>query len=353
LKTVGLVLGSGGARGLAHIGVIRALEAANIPVQCIAGASIGALVGAIYAAQELDEFEEFVCALDWRAIVSYFDVVFPSMGLLDGDRIYELLSDHLKTTAIEEVEIQFCCVATDLASGQEVRLQSGPMVDAVRASISIPGVFTPFQKDGQYLGDGGVVNPVPVDVMRDMGADIVIAVNLNSSGAAEISEAASPSAMSNVASSSEQAASSGETSDRESSPTESASTAETDTPSHRHRPRKNLQSRVQDRIQSLLSQVQQRYEAMQDQVQEKMQTWMPEQKQGMNIFDVIGASLAVMEQQVTMSKLAACPPDLLLEPSLKQYGIFDFHQADAIIDEGYRCMNEVIPEIQRQLAEMD
>ena len=145
----------------------------------LSGASIGALVGAIYCAGELDELEDFVRELSWRDMLSYFDMVFPTSGLLDGNRVYDLLSDHMQGMKIEDSPIPFCCVATDLIKGEEVHLRSGSMVDAVRASISVPGIFTPFCRGDLFLGDGGIVNPVPVDVVRAMGAEVVIAVNLN------------------------------------------------------------------------------------------------------------------------------------------------------------------------------
>ncbi len=374
MKTVGLVLGSGGARGWAHIGVIRALEAANIKINYIAGASIGALVGAIYSAGELDDLEELVRALDWKAVVSYFDLVFPSTGLLDGNRVYELLSDHLQDLAIEDANIPFCCVATDLGNGQEVRLDSGPMVDAVRASISIPGVFTPFQKGDRFFGDGGIINPMPVDVMQDMGADLIIAVNLNNAqvpaprSRQESGTSTTPSevAVDEPSESSQQSdasqpqpCSSPKSNAGESASNQSKSEQPQDSQSLSQQQLETSAlftvelSSARSRITGLIEKVQQRYEVIQDQVQEKVDSWMPEQKQGMNIFDVIGASLNVMEQQVTLSKLEACPPDILVEPALSDYGIFDFHQADAIIQEGYRCMSDCLPDLQKCLSEPD
>lgn len=372
MKTLGLVLGSGGARGLAHIGVLRALDDANIPVSHIAGASIGALVGAIYVANELDDFEAYVCGLNWRAIVTHFDIVFPSNGLLDGNRVYDLLSDHLKEIAIEDSDIEFCCIATDLLRGQEVRMQKGPMVDAVRASIAIPGVFTPFVKDQQCLGDGGIINPLPVDVMRDMGADVVIAVNLNSNpeststadGQGPTSSAQLPNGSPDVSPSSPSLANQPllDNADNLLLDSDALSLFEVNIPdnprlsSRQHGVpnsvdlRSNL-SLVQNRVSSLWKHMQARYETVQDQLQEKVDNWIPEQKRGMNIFDVIGISLNIMEQQVAKSKLKACPPEILIEPALADYGIFDFHQADLIIDEGYRCMEKLIPELRKQLLD--
>jgi NTE family protein len=154
MKRVGLALGSGGARGWAHIGVIHALQEAGIRIDCISGASIGALVGAIHCAGELDELEDFILDLSWKDMFSFFDMVFPTSGLLDGDKVYELLSEHMQGMKFEDSPIPFCCVATDLIKGEEVHLSSGLMVDAVRASISVPGIFTPFCHGDLFLGDG-------------------------------------------------------------------------------------------------------------------------------------------------------------------------------------------------------
>ncbi|WP_242517613.1 patatin family protein [Leptolyngbya iicbica] len=353
MKTLGLALGSGGARGWAHIGVIRALEEAGIQIHAIAGSSIGAFVGAIYAADELDELEAFVQNLNWRAIVSYFDVVFPSTGLLDGNRIYDLLSEHLYDRHIEDTTIPFCCVATDLETGGPVCLEQGHLADAVRASISIPGIFTPFLHSGRHLGDGGIVNPVPVDVARRLGVDVVLAVNLNhpappdeTSGEMSTDSTAAPTRNQPDDSDPEMA-----DGDRgaESSDNPLTEASESD----RNRMPEQL-DRLADQFQStraakVLQRLQDQYATLQDQLQAKLDNWMPEERQGPNIFDVIGVSLNVMEQRVTHSMLTEHPPEILLQPPLSQYGIFDFHQAKAIIQTGYDYAQQQLPEIKAHL----
>ncbi|MGQ9837761.1 MAG: patatin family protein [Cyanobacteriota bacterium] len=324
-KKIGLALGSGGARGWAHIGVIRALEQARIPIGYIAGTSIGAFVGAIYAAGELDELEEFVRDLNWKMILSLFDVVFPTCGLLDGNKIYDLLTEHLQELCIEEAGIPFCCVATDLMTGQEVQLRSGKMADAVRASISIPGIFTPFQYKGQYLGDGGIVNPVPVQVVREMGADIVVAVNLNHANSTD-SELQLKS----------------QAGDSQLEETEVEETFQ-------RRQRLNAAGEVIEEQTSFITRIRKRYQSLQEGIQEKISQWIPDKPSGPNIFDVIGTTLNIMEQKITHSILDQYPPDLLLQPKLSQYSIFDFHEADAIIQEGYRQMRRAIPELRQKL----
>jgi NTE family protein len=176
---IGVALGSGSARGFAHIGVLRALDESGVRIHCIAGTSIGAVVGAVYASGKLDLLESTVRDLDWKAVASFLDVVFPRAGLIDGRRIAEFVRRHVQAEPIESLPIPFRAVATDLATGEEVEFGSGDLVDAVRASIAVPGILTPVRRQGRILGDGALTNPVPVSVVRAMGADIVIAVDLN------------------------------------------------------------------------------------------------------------------------------------------------------------------------------
>jgi NTE family protein len=149
---IGLALGSGSARGLAHLGVIRALADAGIEVDFIAGTSMGALIGAICAAGKLDEVEAVFRGFDWKKTVSFFDVVLPKSGLLDGAKVSELVRNHIRADSIEMLPIPFAAVATDIASGKEVVIRSGDVIEAVRASISVPGIFTPVRSDGGHSG---------------------------------------------------------------------------------------------------------------------------------------------------------------------------------------------------------
>jgi len=328
-KKVGLALSGGGARGWAHIGIIRALQNAGIKIDMIAGTSIGSLVGAIYLAGELDELEVFVRDLEWKDVLSYFDMVFPTKGLLDGNKITELLSTRLKKLKVEDTPIHFCCVATDIKTGEEVHITKGSMVDAVRASIAIPGIFTPLQKNGQFLSDGGVVNPLPIDVVKKMGADVVIAVNLNRNWPL------TPEILA----------------ERDKKETNGKS-ALLKVKEERKLSEKKTKE-IEDRKEGILEYVQSRYELLQNDIQKKLDEWLPKEEekkpQEPNIFDIIGTSINVMQERATRYMLVSYPPDVLIEPHLNHFNIFDYDQADAIIRAGYEETMKAMPKIIEQL----
>ncbi len=297
-KKIGLALGGGAARGWSHIGVLRALEEKNINIDYIAGTSIGAFVGAFYAIGKLEYLENFALDLDWKIILSYFDVRFPTKGLLDGNKIYKLVSKNILHKNIEETKIPFCAVATNIKTGNEVRMRTGSIVDAVRASISIPGIFTPFKKDGMYLVDGGLLNPVPVDVVREMGADIVIAVDLNNditgkTGSSERLEYVKQNSMSK-------------------------------------RKNKTIVPSNIPAIQLLRN----KYNYIEKSVSVKINQWMPASSE-LNIFDIIGNSINIIEQKITQNNFKIFNPDILIQPELGHLKLFDFDQAEATINEGY------------------
>ncbi len=176
---IGLVLGGGAARGWAHIGVIRALAERGIRPDLIAGSSVGAIVGGVVAANRLDPFEHWVRRLRRIDIIRLLDARMTGGGFLQGAMLMRALEKVIGNPVIENLDIPFACVATELGTGRELWLRDGPLLEACRASISLPGLFAPAAADGRYLLDGGLVNPVPVSLARSMGAEIVIAVNLN------------------------------------------------------------------------------------------------------------------------------------------------------------------------------
>lgn len=176
---VALALGGGAARGWSHLGVLQALEEAGIRPCAVAGTSIGALVGVVWASGTLPAFREAVTALDRRRLWSYLDVVVPRSGLVDGRKVTDLVRSFVPAKDLRDLAVPFAAVATDLHTGQRVVLADGDPVEAVRASIAVPGLFTPVVRDGRVLVDGGVVDPVPVGVARSLGADVVIAVDIS------------------------------------------------------------------------------------------------------------------------------------------------------------------------------
>ncbi len=175
---IGLALGSGAARGWAHIGVLRALASLGVQPDLIAGCSIGALVGAAYAAGELDSLESWVRGFTPLQVMGLLDPAF-SGGLFRGDKVFGVAEERVGELTFAELKLPFACVATELESGREHWLLEGELMSAVRASCSIPGMFVPVRHHERWLIDGAVVNPVPVSLARAMGADLVIAVNLN------------------------------------------------------------------------------------------------------------------------------------------------------------------------------
>lgn len=175
---LGLALGSGAARGWAHIGIIRALERLGVKPDLVAGCSIGSFVGAAYAAGELDKLESWVRGFSRLQVMGLLDPAL-SGGLFRGDKVFGLAASHLGDPPIESLPLPFACVATELDTGREIWLQEGPLRQCVRASCGMPGVLTPTRVDEHWLVDGAVVNPVPISLARAMGAEVVIAVNLN------------------------------------------------------------------------------------------------------------------------------------------------------------------------------
>jgi len=296
--STGLALGSGSARGWAHIGVIQALAKAGIQIDYVAGTSIGAVVGAVYASGNIESLEDVVLQLDWKQIVYFFDVVFPKSGLIDGNKIADFIRSHVKERNIEDLPLPFCVVSTDLATGAEIVIREGDIIEAVRASISVPGIFTPVQKDDMVLVDGGLVNPIPVSAVREMGADFVIAVNLNHDIVGK--KAIKKPSISN--------------------PEDPASGT------------KGMESLTQRG--KILDALNKRVRAIDIPALTQIKQWMVRDPMP-NIFEVLMTSINIMEVQITATRLKADPPDLLIQPKLGQLRFLEFHRAKDAILEGY------------------
>lgn len=177
--TIALALGGGAARGFAHIGVIRALIAKGLRPDIITGTSIGAVAGASFAAGQLDTLENWARGLNRRRVFSYFDFTFAGSGIISGDRLAHQLRKELGHLTFADLPLRFAAVATEIGTGHEIWLTRGGLVDALRASYALPGIFPPVRIGGRWLLDGALVNPVPVSVARALGARLVIGVNLN------------------------------------------------------------------------------------------------------------------------------------------------------------------------------
>jgi NTE family protein len=178
-KQVSLVLSSGGARGIAHIGVIEELEKQGFEIKSIAGTSMGALVGGMYATGELDVYKKWMCSLDKMDVFNLIDFTFSTNGIMKGDKILREMKRKIPDRNIEDLSIPFVAIATDISNEQDVVFNRGSLYDAIRASISIPTVFTPFVKDESYIVDGGVLNPIPINRVQRFDDDILVVVNVN------------------------------------------------------------------------------------------------------------------------------------------------------------------------------
>jgi NTE family protein len=282
---VGLALGSGSARGWAHIGVIRALEEAGVRPDIVCGTSIGALVGAAYAAGELDRLERWVLELKIGEVLGFLDLSLGS-GVLKGDRLMDFFRRHFTDRRMEELERPFTAVATSLQTGAEVWMRRGSTFDAVRASIALPGLFAPVRWEGALLVDGGLVNPVPVSVARAMGADLVIAVDLASDVLGRRFRTAS-------------------------GPEPPASAVN------------NWMRKLQDNLRALA------------QGEPSEEPAMP------SIVDVLATCMDIVQVRIARSRMAGDPPDVVIAPRLARLRLLDFHRAREAVDEGHRAVERV------------
>lgn len=179
-KKLGVALGSGGGRGLVHIGILRSLKKHGVQIDYVAGASIGSLVGAMFCALgDTDEIEKRIFDSKWKTMGAFIDPTFFSGGAVSGSKLQKLVEEFVGVKNFEELAIPMAAVASDLMSGEQCVMKEGELAPAVRASMSVPSVFKPVEMGDKLLVDGGIINPVPADVVKEMGADVVLAVNLD------------------------------------------------------------------------------------------------------------------------------------------------------------------------------
>jgi NTE family protein len=301
---IGLALGSGSARGWSHIGVIEALAKAGIHPDIVCGCSIGAVVGAAYVAGELPALKDFAQSLTWREIARLLDVRLSGGGLIGGKEIVALLRKMKISQPIASYPKPFAAVATDLENGREVWLRDGPIEEAVRASISLPGILSPARHADRWLVDGGLVNPVPVSVCRALGADVVIAVNLN-----------------------------GDLVGRH-----GVGYYERDADSATKPPPEFLK-RLVDQMPT----------ALREQASAILPKLVSSAPTSPGYFDVLMTSINVMQDQITRARLAGEPPHVMLVPRLKHIGLLEFNRAPETIAEGRACVDQALPFLQRYL----
>jgi NTE family protein len=297
---IGLALGGGAARGFAHIGIVKTLTACGIMPNIVVGTSIGAVVGGAYAAGHLDTLEEWARSLQPRNVLGYLDIRLNGSGLIGGDKLAAQLEANIGPTLIEELPIKFATVATEVRTGHEIWLTHGRMVDAMRASYALPGIFSPVLVGDRWLVDGALVNPVPVSAARALGAEIVIAANLSS----------------NVFTQSTTIFSHG-------------SSAAAQIPPEPAAPKRRLG----------------RFFSPEKTV--KREFFGGGGRPG--ISSVMVDAFNIMQDRITRARLAGDPPDLLISPRVGQIGWFDFHRAGDLIDYGARAAERAIVSIQEAI----
>jgi NTE family protein len=306
---IGLVLGGGAARGWAHIGALRALHEAGIEPDIICGTSIGALVGAVYANGDLDWLEQWVLRLTWQSAIRLLDLRV-SGGLLGGKKVIQLFAARFNGREISDLQLPYAAVATELDTGRETWLQEGSVVEAVRASIAIPGLFTPVWHDGYWLVDGGLSNPVPVSIARAMRADFVIAIDLNS--------------------------------DLLSGRDFGGPIRALPLPEENVRPPAGLRRNGKPWPRWLAPDPERTSDDVR--VPPAPSARVP------SILSSIAQSIDIMQVRITRSRLAGDPADILIQPRLGGMSVFDFHRAAPAIAEGRAAVERMLPAIREHLG---
>ena len=295
---IGLALGSGSARGWAHIGVIEALAEAGVEADIVCGTSIGSLVGAAYVAGRLTELRQWAEMATWHEVIGLIDVRLSGGGLMSGKLVVEFLRGLGIEGPIERYNKRYAAVATDLVSGREIWLKSGPIHEAVRASIGLPGIISPIQINDRWLVDGGLSNPVPVSVCRALGADVIIAVNLNGDLLGR-RFASGPEAKTTL-------------------PSRSSS----------------------EFLNRMLEQLP---EALREQASQIVPRLLPQGAVTPGYFDVLANCINIMQDQITRARLAGEPPHVTLAPRLRDIGLMEYHRAKEAIAEGRYCVEQALP----------
>ncbi len=298
---IGLALGGGAARGWAHIGILRALDKAGIRPDVIAGTSMGALAGGAWASDRLDQLEEFARSITKRRMFGYLDWRFRGAGLISGGKLARLLELNFGEATIEKLPVKYAAIATELSSGHEIWLTRGNLIQAMRASYALPGIFTPIKIGGRWLVDGALVNPIPVSAARALGARVVIAVNLHSDvfGKGTVIQ--------------------------DGNGTEEETPA---LPVLEEKPRRlfgNVFGLPRKRV--------------------------PVPADGpRGISSVIMDAFNITQDRISRSRLAGDPPDVMVSPKLNGVGLFEFYRAEESIQAGYEAAERALGDIAESIA---
>jgi NTE family protein len=294
---IGLALGSGSSRGWSHIGIINELSKLGIAPSIICGTSVGSMVGAAYITGNLEKLETWACSLTKFDVAKFLDINISMTGFVDTERFHDFLNENIAgdEDVIEDLSQTYAAVSTDLETGREVWLRSGSLIQAVWASMSMPGLFPAIRHGDRWLVDGGLVNPVPVSVCRALGADIVIAVNLN-----------------------------GDIVGKRFNKPETG---------------KNGNDGIGGKITELVREY----------------TSLPffdseDDMQPPSLLDAIAASVNITQDRITRSRMAGDPADIVFTPKLSDIGLLELYRADEAIAEGKRCVQRRIPEIEYVLG---
>jgi NTE family protein len=303
---IGIALGSGSARGWAHIGVINALREEGIEPDIVCGSSIGALVGAAYVCNKINDLQDWVCSLNWVDIVRFMDIKLRRGGFIEGARLMDYFRQYVEDQYIENLPKPFAAVATNLVTGHETWLQKGLLSDAIRASIALPGLFTPVKLEDTWLVDGGLVNPVPVSLCRALGADVVIAVNLN-----------------------------GDILGKHFSPGT----------------KKLLDSKWKLPDMPLLDKL---FSSIPYDLKTRANNFITQSfgnsEENPGLFDVLAGAINIMQDRITRSRMAGDPPEVILSPRLARIGLMEFDHAKAAIVEGRECVHRMMPMLRYALS---
>ena len=289
-KDIALVLSGGGARGIAHIGVIEELLDNGYTIRSVAGTSMGALIGGVLAKGNLPEFKEWLMSITKMEILKFLDLTTVKGGLVKGEKIVQAISHFIGDSRIEDLQIPFSAVAVDLTNHCELEYSSGNLMEAIRASISIPTVFTPVRKESSLLVDGGVLNPLPINRVKRHDGDILVAVNVN----ANIPFSAQP-----------------------------------------HNPEHSDHEKGSQKV---LDKLNDRWSGMIHNYKTKSSN----NEKSVNLFEVIAESINMMQDRLMQNAIREHKPDLLIQVSGRMSSIFEFYKADMIIEEGRKAARNVL-----------